>query len=399
MKTFLTFIFTMLSVAIYAQGTPGLAFTFVPDTNETEYQVARGTADTTHIEIPSTYNGLPVTAIAESGFMSFYELTSVTIPVGVTTIGGGAFRNTGLTSVTIPNSVTIIGHFAFRNTGLTSVTIPNSVITILLAPFENLETIHVEEGNTRFRSEGNNLIRNSDNLLINGTRNSVIPNGVTTIGHSAFYGCIGLDAVAIPNSVTTIEGRAFEECRNLTSVTIPISVTSIGDFVFSYCRGLTSVYIPISVTTMGSNVFFECTNLTIYAEAPSQPEEWHNNWNRLNFSGSLVPVVWGHTVSDADITETVNTTALMMNYPNPFNPQTTIQFEIGNGKLENVVINVYNVKGQHVRTLVNGVYGTGSHSIIWNGTDNYGRNVGSGIYFYCMIAGEYSSIRRMMLLK
>jgi hypothetical protein len=103
-------------------------------------------------------------------------------------------------------------------------------------------------------------------------------------------------------------------------------------------------------------------------------------------------------VTDVDIVQNIQT-KLTGNFPNPFNPQTTIQFEIGNGKSENVVINVYNVRGQHVRTLVNGVYGTGSYSIIWNGTDDYGRNVGSGIYFYRMTTGDYSSVRRMMLLK
>jgi hypothetical protein len=103
-------------------------------------------------------------------------------------------------------------------------------------------------------------------------------------------------------------------------------------------------------------------------------------------------------VSEIDIVEIVQT-ELVGNFPNPFNPQTTIHFEIGNGKLKNVNIDVYNVRGQRVRSLINGEYGAGSHSVVWNGTDDSGRSVSSGLYFYRMTAGEYTSVRRMMLLK
>jgi hypothetical protein len=101
-------------------------------------------------------------------------------------------------------------------------------------------------------------------------------------------------------------------------------------------------------------------------------------------------------VSDNDIVQNIQTN-LTGNFPNPFNPVTTIRFSIEN--VGNVNINVYNVRGQHVRTLVNGVYSAGSHSVVWNGTDDSGRSVGSGIYFYRMTTGDYSAVRRMMLLK
>jgi hypothetical protein len=113
---------------------------------------------------------------------------------------------------------------------------------------------------------------------------------------------------------------------------------------------------------------------------------------------------WSETIeyvvlSDCDLVDVVHTTALVGNFPNPFNPTTTIKFEIGNGKLENVVVNIYNIRGQHIRTLVNGMYSAGSHSVVWNGTDDNGRAVSSGMYFYRMTAGEYTSVGRMMLLK
>jgi hypothetical protein len=65
----------------------------------------------------------------------------------------------------------------------------------------------------------------------------------------------------IPNSVTAIGNTAFYGCTSLTSVTIPNSVTSIGDEAFSGCTGLTSVTIPNSVTAIGGNPFYDCTGL------------------------------------------------------------------------------------------------------------------------------------------
>ncbi len=90
-------------------------------------------------------------------------------------------------------------------------------------------------------------------------------------------------------------------------------------------------------------------------------------------------------------------TALVGNYPNPFNPTTRIRFDL----LEAgpVRIEIYNARGQLVRLLVSESRIPGQHSVIWDGTDNHGSPVGSGIYNYKMIAGKYSSTRKMILLK
>jgi hypothetical protein len=104
-------------------------------------------------------------------------------------------------------------------------------------------------------------------------------------------------------------------------------------------------------------------------------------------------------LSDTDIVDGIMVTTLRGNYPNPFNPQTTIKFEIGNGKLENVVINIYNIRGQHIRSLVNGRLSAGQHSVVWNGTDDNGRAVGSGIYFYRMTTDGYSETKKMIMMK
>ena len=89
-----------------------------------------------------------------------------------------------------------------------------------------------------------------------------IGNSVTSIGESAFNGCVNLTSITIPDSVTSIGQTAFNGCVNLTSITIPDSVTSISDWAFSGCRNLTSITIPDSVTSIGESAFSDCVNLT-----------------------------------------------------------------------------------------------------------------------------------------
>lgn len=89
--------------------------------------------------------------------------------------------------------------------------------------------------------------------------------------------------------------------------------------------------------------------------------------------------------------------ALYSNAPNPFNPVTTIRFDTP--RATNVRLDILNVSGRRVRTLVNGSVPAGSRSVIWDGRDNSGQPVGSGIYFYKLDAGEYHSTKKMALLK
>jgi hypothetical protein len=85
------------------------------------------------------------------------------------------------------------------------------------------------------------------------------------------------------------------------------------------------------------------------------------------------------------------------NYPNPFNPETQIEYYLPTA--ENLTINVYNILGSKITTLFRGKQTAGSHTIAWNGTDELGNPVASGIYFYQMTAKNFSQTRKMMLLK
>jgi ubiquitin len=171
-----------------------------------------------------------VTSIGNSAFLD-NKLTSATIPISVTSLGNEAFRNNLLTSVTIPTSVTSIGDGAFRFNALTSVTIPTSVTSIGDGAFwfNALTSVTIPISVT---SLGNNAFRKNKLTSVN------IPDSVTSIGDSAFVDN-KLTSVIIPNSVTSIGEGAFA-ANLLTSVTIGESVTSIGEFAFAF-NSLTSV--------------------------------------------------------------------------------------------------------------------------------------------------------------
>ena len=186
-----------------------------------------------------------VTSIGNTAFLGCSELTSVEIPNSVTTIGEAAFTNcVALASVVIPKSVTSLGHFVFDGC-------------------ENLGSIVVDVSNTKYDSRGNcnAVIETETNILVAGCKNTVIPNSVTSIGYSAFCGCLGLTSITIPNSVTSIGVAAFEGCSSMTSITIPSSVTIIERSAFARCISLPSMTIPNGVTSIGENAFYYCTEL------------------------------------------------------------------------------------------------------------------------------------------
>lgn len=92
-----------------------------------------------------------------------------------------------------------------------------------------------------------------------------------------------------------------------------------------------------------------------------------------------------------------STTALFQNHPNPFNPSTSIRFELKQNA--NVTLSVYDARGAHVTTLAVGPYARGAHDVVWNGTDAKGGHVGSGVYFYRLTAAGTTLTRKMVLLK
>ena len=88
---------------------------------------------------------------------------------------------------------------------------------------------------------------------------------------------------------------------------------------------------------------------------------------------------------------------LDQNYPNPFNPQTTIAYSLK--ERGRVKIDVYNVNGELVKTLLDENRDAGADKVTWNGTNNANQPVSSGVYFYKLVTNNFSQTKKMVLLK
>ena len=228
--------------------TEGLKYTLLADDT---YEVTGYDGTATEINIPSTYNGKPVTSIGDMAFYTCTSLTSIEIPSSVTNIGVGAFVScSSLTSITIPNSVTSIGDYAFYD-------------CYRLVEVYNLSSLNITKGS----SDNGYVGLYASDIYTDKNAPSKLTKENDFVIHTegnvkTLVGYFGdRTSIEIPNSVTSIGDRAFSNCSSLTSITIPNSVTSIGDWAFYNCSSLTSITIPNSVTYIEDNAFSDCCRL------------------------------------------------------------------------------------------------------------------------------------------
>ena len=194
--------------------------------------------------------------IGEKAFTDCSRLTSLTLPVGITSIGYDAFAYcSGLTSLTLPAGITSIGEYAFYGcSGLTSLNLPAGITEIgdyAFSRCSGLTSLTLPAGITSI----------SDCAFedCSGLTSLTLPDGITSIGSRAFWSCSGLTSINIPASVTKIEYSAFRGCSGLTSLNLPAGITSISNCAFSGCSGLTSIYVYAEkVPGIGSYAFEEC---------------------------------------------------------------------------------------------------------------------------------------------
>ena len=193
--------------------------------------------------------------IGEYAFKDCSRLTSLTLPVGITSIGYDAFAYcSGLTSLTLPAGITSIGEYAFYGCrGLTSLNLPAGITEIGESTFSDCS----------------------------GLTSLTLPDGITSIGISAFAYCSGLTSLTLPAGITSIDKYAFSGCSRLTSLTLPAGITSIGEFAFSYCSGLTSIYVYAEkVPRIGRYAFEGCASrkCTLYV-----PKGTYDNYRLSEF--------------------------------------------------------------------------------------------------------------------
>lgn len=281
----------------YSDVEQGIEWVYEIDGNENIINLrCTTTTKTGAVTIPSTIEGKTVISLCGN-------------------YGKGAFQDfSNVTEITIPNTITTIGQYAFYNcVGLKNVIIPNSVTKIDIAAFSRcsgIETVTLSENLT---SIGSSAFANCT-----GLKSIIIPNSVISIGKSAFENCSKLEELKLPENITKIEQSTFEGCSKLTTVIIPNNVTTIeGSDSFMYgafqdCINLEKVLIPDSVKSIANTAFENCDKLIIYgndnqaskdyAESKGISFDYIANWDRENAGLDITaPTVESIEVSFASV--------------------------------------------------------------------------------------------------
>ena len=208
--------------------------------------------------------------ISGSGEMDDYNLEDNYSPF---------LSNYNILSIVIKDGVTSVGDYAFTFCrGITAVSVPESIKSIGVCAFANCVNMKEYEIGKKVTSIGAMAFDNCDGLT-----KITVPNSVTSIGEYAFQSCSGLTEAKIGNGVTSLDftfsscsklkkvtlgngleilgNYVFSDCYNLQSITIPDSVTTIGNSAFRGCSAITEITIPAHVENINESVFYKCENL------------------------------------------------------------------------------------------------------------------------------------------
>lgn len=196
--------------------------------------------DNTKITIPSTFDGKAVTSIAAGAFAGT-EITSVSIPDSITSIGNEAFQGcSGITKVMLPTKLKTIGKNAFRATGLTMITIPETVTSIgsmAFADCKSLKSLNFNAVDCGVEGGSSSVFQNSPLATVKfGNKVEVIPKSLLGDGNAFKF-----ESVVLPASVTTVEANAFRNCTKLKSVTVSAGLKTVGNGAFEGCTSLATV--------------------------------------------------------------------------------------------------------------------------------------------------------------
>ena len=210
-----------------------------------------GTCTDIEIVIPEKYNGKSVLAVQDFAFQGNTQITKISFPKTLRSIGKFAFDGCGLIEIiTVPDAVTFIGAYAFRGC--------ESLKEITL-PFIGNTDSGLSEG-TFFGYIFGAAWHDSNGSYVPSTLKKVtITKGY--VASWAFNGCTSLETVILPNGLQEVGERTFKGCSSLKKIVLPDSITSIGEFAFSGCKELCNIDIPKSVTNIDYCAFYSCSKL------------------------------------------------------------------------------------------------------------------------------------------
>ena len=221
---------------------------------------------------------------------------------------------------------------------------------------------------------------------------------------------------AIVKKIPKAEGFEYNVLPDYESVIIDTieggeNVSEVGAFIDDVCIGAAVVEeYPVQLLAYIDNVRAS-SELTFEVIEGERGEAQKVMYRTLNLQTgdfenmSIFPGRLEHnivklnikTLQDPEV-PTPNVFNLERNYPNPFNPTTTISFSVAQ-TTSDVSLDIFNIKGQKVKTLYSGIAEEGKHSIVWNGKDTNDNPVSSGIYFYKLTTGKKELTRKMLMLK
>lgn len=242
------------------------------------------------ITVPGT-----VKEIGNAAFAGCKQMKKVVINEGIEGIGSSAFNSCeSLADLTLPkNSLKSIGNGAFSGSNLSAVTIPASVTSIGVNPFVGgiLQSITVEQGSQNYESVNDLLVEKKNSALYKvisypckgsatvsvpspvevigdqafqstGIQSVDLPGSLLSINDYAFYGTGYLSSIEVPGKVKTIGEYAFYSCRSLSEINLGGDLLSIGNYAFYNCKAVAGIRLPDKVTTIGSGAFGGCSKLT-----------------------------------------------------------------------------------------------------------------------------------------
>ena len=223
----------------------------------------------------------------------------------------------------------------------------------------------------------------------NSETGPIFDNGPLALAFSTDEGALPVELSSFTASVTRDQKIAVEWITQSES-------NMIGYKIF---RSETNIYNVDYVSDLISATNTSMTHNYKFIDEDAEPMITYNYWLQSyeldGFSNLWGPV--SAMVFDAPPPELPIITELSGNYPNPFNPSTSIKFSLSNPAYVNIT--VYNMKGQKVKTIISEEMDANYHHVVWDGRDKAGKPAASGIYFYRMKTGEYDKVKKMLIQK
>ena len=243
-------------------------------------------------------------------------------------------------------------------------------------------------------------------------------NSDATVKHDTLQS-IGTYGIYISASDADVDSCLIKTISYLYELANGIYVTGTSSPTIDACRfdyTTTGVYINGTATPnlgycgaaicTGYNDLEVCSNYYIYQNSTTQPliSAENNYYSSSIYTGKFYGNIDYKPVLTTDpflkqllSGELPSSYSLNSNYPNPFNPTTNFSFSLA--EAGNTTIEIFNVLGQKINTLVDEYMPAGEHTVIWNGTNGAGQQVSSGVYFYKITSGDYTETKKMSLLR